>query len=443
MAKPLLIIELDAFNDELLNQAVNEHQLPYLNEILSFKRSIYQTNDRYNSGLLEPWVQWQSIYTGLASKNHHTKLNNEYPVVKNFIDSLNTVNIQVAHFGCHFSLFTKDHKVPSLWQSNHSKNSEENECLLKLSREVSSKIHFVNKNKLKLNLFLAYRKLKKTISKEDYIQLRKTLDLQLKEHGLQDYLLIAHLEKILILKLASAVKKSDADIFLIHLNTLNYLQTHYWGNRNNSIPPIILNYLKELDQYFSKVLENIPNANILLHNGLSQMQSQHDNSLKCRIIDPVKLLIKLRTRFLNAYNNIHHRVHVECVCEAHRDETANRLMQVKVGQSLLFNVYKSEINNKILEFNVCLSKAQLNETDFVLENIKGKISNYINILGPETAKYIPLGTVYTNALTLPDHIPNHSFNRYLLNYLNPEKFDLPPRESNFSFKFDLTDVENI
>src|ERR1700675_2023046 len=72
-AKNVMIIELNEFNVELLSNAAAQVSLPTISKILALPRSSYKTPDRYNSGYLEPWVQWVSIHTGTPSSQHKIK----------------------------------------------------------------------------------------------------------------------------------------------------------------------------------------------------------------------------------------------------------------------------------------------------------------------------------------------------------------------------------
>src|SRR5579872_6420621 len=71
--KNVLIVELNEFNVELLTAACQQHYLPSIAKVLALPSSTYKTPDRYNSGYLEPWVQWVSIHTGQNSRLHHIK----------------------------------------------------------------------------------------------------------------------------------------------------------------------------------------------------------------------------------------------------------------------------------------------------------------------------------------------------------------------------------
>ncbi len=73
----LLIIELNEFNLPLLVEAAQLWQLPTIKRILALPKSSTLSVD--NGRLLEPWVQWVSIHTGLTAAQHGVRDIGEQP----------------------------------------------------------------------------------------------------------------------------------------------------------------------------------------------------------------------------------------------------------------------------------------------------------------------------------------------------------------------------
>ena len=69
----MLLIELNEFNGDLLRSIAKAHQLKHLKEALSWNRAGTWTSDEYETGFLEPWVQWVSVHTGVPSSQHGVK----------------------------------------------------------------------------------------------------------------------------------------------------------------------------------------------------------------------------------------------------------------------------------------------------------------------------------------------------------------------------------
>ena len=69
----MLLIELNEFNSDLLRSVAHAHRLKHVEEVLNWKHARTWTSDEYETGFLEPWVQWVSVHTGVPSSEHGVK----------------------------------------------------------------------------------------------------------------------------------------------------------------------------------------------------------------------------------------------------------------------------------------------------------------------------------------------------------------------------------
>lgn len=67
MKKKLVLIQLNELNFDLVKQYFKSNKLDNLKKI---NKDIIQTSSETEYDLLEPWIQWYSIYTGLKAKQH-------------------------------------------------------------------------------------------------------------------------------------------------------------------------------------------------------------------------------------------------------------------------------------------------------------------------------------------------------------------------------------
>ena len=65
--KKLVLIELNEINFDIVKKYLTKENFPILNEI-SNNLSVTKSEDEYS--LLEPWIQWFTIHTGLSAKEH-------------------------------------------------------------------------------------------------------------------------------------------------------------------------------------------------------------------------------------------------------------------------------------------------------------------------------------------------------------------------------------
>ena len=69
----MLLIELNEFNNDLLLSLAQKRGLKHIQELLSWDHARTWTADEYDTGFLEPWVQWVSVHTGVPSSRHGVK----------------------------------------------------------------------------------------------------------------------------------------------------------------------------------------------------------------------------------------------------------------------------------------------------------------------------------------------------------------------------------
>ena len=67
MKKKLVLIQLNELNFDLIKKYFLSKNLDILKKI---SKNIINTNSETKYELLEPWIQWYSIYTGLRAEKH-------------------------------------------------------------------------------------------------------------------------------------------------------------------------------------------------------------------------------------------------------------------------------------------------------------------------------------------------------------------------------------
>jgi hypothetical protein len=70
MKKRLLVVALNEFNKELLEEVAERYSLPNIKRILDLNVIETHAPDLYESRYLEPWCQWVSIHTGPPAASH-------------------------------------------------------------------------------------------------------------------------------------------------------------------------------------------------------------------------------------------------------------------------------------------------------------------------------------------------------------------------------------
>ena len=69
--KKLLFVELNEINFYALKNYIKEYNLKTFKDL--FKLNYITTKSENTPSLLEPWIQWTSVHTGLRAKSHRVK----------------------------------------------------------------------------------------------------------------------------------------------------------------------------------------------------------------------------------------------------------------------------------------------------------------------------------------------------------------------------------
>ncbi len=87
--KKLLLIQLNEINFELVKKYQNDRQFKFFNNDFFNKLTITSSEEKYE--LLEPWIQWVSVYTGKRAKEHKIF---RLVILKNIVEILYLIQLK-------------------------------------------------------------------------------------------------------------------------------------------------------------------------------------------------------------------------------------------------------------------------------------------------------------------------------------------------------------
>lgn len=429
--KPITIVELNEFNLELVKQALKTNDLPNLKKVFEFKQSSYKTNDRYNSGYLEPWVQWVSIHTGTPSSEHRIKHLGDVPdlTFKPFWEVLSELGVSTGVWGVMNAPRGKSPRnkffFPDPWTFTEKAYPDPLNRFLDLPRYLSK-----NYRNLKKTILIkkGFKLLKGVLSSGIAMQIVKDLFVlrkELKKYGKHHYVYISWFD-VLVTKLFCKLKDTyQPDVNVIFLNSLAHLQHHHWTQGEKEVTPQILHGLKKIDQLFGILFKRYPNDIYIVHNGLSQMNTNHEKPwVLYRQKDPFTCLQQLGLNPTKVEQHMTHDGHAFFESKQARDEACDRLKSIKVLNQPLFKVEKNEHDETKLFYMLVFTDNIEKDTTFELDGEARAFFDLFDEIVTRTGRHIPVGTILSSEIHFPDHIFNHEFNQYIYHYFKPQKFDL-------------------
>ena len=276
----MLLIELNEFNSELLRSVARAHKLRHVQEMLGWNHAKTWTSDEYETGFLEPWVQWVSVHTGVPSSQHG---------VKNLGDVPNLAEDQIwerwSRRGLSsivWGVMNGDRRkaencrifIPDPWTFSESAYPRNFQGLIALPRYLAtnyldfSKLTALRKGSGLLTTLLGSMKV------SDFFDGLRIFRLGIARFGPTNVVFIAFFEYLSAMAFIRAFEQNRPDAAIIFINMLAHVQHHYWKARDGSACPQIEFAATVIDEILGKILSRckrmVGGGHVAVMNALSQ-----------------------------------------------------------------------------------------------------------------------------------------------------------------------------
>lgn len=440
MSKPVLILELNEFNVELLTSAIRTYDLPFLSKILKMPRADYKMPDKYDSGFLEPWVQWVSVHSGLPSCLHQIKHLGDVPdlAFEQCWETLSHHGISTGIWGVMNGARRNTKQttffLPDPWTFSENAYPNELNNLLDLPRYISknyqslSKLALLGKG-LKLLKFILTSGAAFNIMKETLALLKHII-----RHGKKHFVFISCFDYISTLLFAEYKKKYQPQCSILFLNSLAHLQHHHWNEGPQTVTPEILFGLKYIDKIIGYLLQQFPQDAIVMHNGLSQMNTNHEKPwVLYRQKNPIMMLKDLGVPITHVEQHMTHDGHLFFASSTDCESAFEKLKKTTIKGQALFHVERNTCDNRKLFLMLNFTDALEDKSvTFTYDGKKFPFFDHFDEIVTRTGRHIPMGTIYSDSIEFKGIVHNYDFNQYLFHYLLPMHFPYPSPKQEIS-----------
>jgi hypothetical protein len=439
--KNVLIVELNEFNYDLITSTLKQVDLPAIAKVFNFPQASYKTQDRYNSGFLEPWVQWVSVHTGVPSVVHGIKHLGDVPHlnVEQCWETLSRHGITTGVWGAmngekrraeNALFFLPDPWTFSEWGTPSDLNN-----LLRLPRYLAKNYQNLKYSRIaveavKLLNFILRSGVAIKIFKEAFNLLKP-----LKQFGFKHFIFISCFDYVSTLLFIQYKKKYQPRCSYLFLNSLAHIQHHHWREGTDVATPEIIAGLKNIDRLLTQLFKAFPDDAIVVHNALSQMNTNHEKPwVLYRQKDPATFLKALNIPALKVEQHMTHDGHVFFSNEQQRDFAYESLHNAIIEDKPLFHVEKNASDPcklfYMLKFTDELSPQSA--VTFRFNNKNYNFFEHFDRIVTRTGRHIPMGKVFSDTIPFPDHMQNHEFNKHIFHYLLPERYTLVSKQEKTS-----------
>ena len=420
MKRKLLIIELNEFNVELLENYADKFGLKNIRRLLKMPRNNTSCDELKEHHGLDPWVQWVSIHTGKPLRTHGIVRNNDVENLKykQFWEILSEKGISSGIWGamnakrnksnlCHFFL-------PDPWNYSEKAYPKNLDNFLYLPRYYSrnytnfSKIKII-RGLLKLLKFFIYPPLILRLTKNFYKIFRFIIT-----DGFNNNNLFVLFDLILSEVFIYYKKIFKPDVSIIFMNSLAHFQHHYWDpDKLNQKGKICL---ENIDFILGKLLREIDKKEpLIIFNGMSQKNVKNEGYCIYKLKNAKKFLNDLNIKFIDIEESMTNDGKIKFHCIEDLKKAKNTIDNIFIkNKKIFFTENISSKRNFTLFWQLDFYEKILEDCYFSVFNKNFMFYKYFILLAERSGSHIPEGEIIHRHFNLPKKIDNNQFFDYIL-----------------------------
>jgi hypothetical protein len=419
----MLVIELNEFNVGLLQNLARTLGLAHLQRVLTWNHASTWTADIYDSGFLEPWVQWVSVHTGVPSSQHG---------VKNLGDVPKLAEDQI------WERWSKQHLSSVVWGVMNGTRRRADSCLTFIPdpwtfsedaypanlQGLIALPRYLAKNYLDFSKATTARKgydLVRTLIRatkgSDFVDGLKIFWRGFRQFGPTNAVFIVFFEYLSAMAFIRTVEDSRPDAAIVFINMLAHVQHHYWKSGDGSDCPQIAFAATAADEIIGKMLARcggVGGGRIALMNALSQT---------CTIDDPPWILYRPNNHAgLIAFLGVKAaRVEPLMTYDAHvffdnADDArsgAAILEAARIDGKPLFFVEPDQHDPLKLFYRVAMTDPISPDAEFIYRNNAAHFADHFTAIVQRTGKHNQNGDLFANFEIGRASLANHEISAWL------------------------------
>jgi len=424
----LFLLELNEFNIELLQKAVERLPVHNIRRLLSFHRTKTHTGDQYESDFLEPWVQWVSVHTGIPSSVHQIKHLGDVPglQVKQLWEKLSEQGVTSGVWGAMNASLASSRDslffLPDPWSASETAFPEELNALLNPLRLISK--NYTNRSNSSIfrqlqGLFALFAKngLGGCFAKQIPLLLKNALLFR----GAH-FVFISALDYLSANLFLKYKERYNPDFSLLFLNSIAHLQHHHWhGHELQPGTPLAYGFTV-IDQILGKIFSHLgPDELFVVTNALSQKNTNEEKPwILYRQKDQNQFLRAIGIRDVTVEAHMTHDAHLFFSSKEAALEAKRLLESAHINGENLFLVesYPEEPNK--LFYKILFTDSVSPNAIFTVGDQSFRFFELFQLIVTRTGKHIPTGDLLCNQPIFSETIENHEIFDQILSFYQPK-----------------------
>ncbi|MGH0028193.1 MAG: hypothetical protein ACQGVC_00250 [Myxococcota bacterium] len=419
-------VQLNEFNAELARALAERHDLPHLRRVLALPASRLSTDDREETGFLEPWAQWVSVHTGSASSVHGIKhlgdvdklarpqvweRLSEAGVSSGAWGVMNATRGGAAH--CRFFL-------PDPWTFSEPGYPAELEELLALPRYAARNYLKLSKRRaLRLALRLLRVVVASGIAPRLVAELPRLLG-ALARFGAKHFVFISFFDYASTLLFLRYKRRFDPQLSILFMNSVAHAQHHHWtAGATGSTPQLEFAY-RYADRCLGLVEDALaPDEALLVMNGLTQTNTNHEEPwILYRPYDPERFLAALGVDFERNEQLMTHDSHLFLASPDAREAAFQTLKSACVDGDPLFFVEPDPEDACRLFYRVEFTREVGDGSHIEAGGVRLATLEWLCPVVVRTGRHVPRADAFRRGIALPDELPSTAVASHVLAYFD-------------------------
>ena len=423
--RKLILIQLNEINFDVIKLYSDKYNFKFFNKKNLDSLIITTSEKEYH--LLEPWIQWVSVYTGLSAKEHKifrlgdNQKNSLIQIFENIEDNNLKVGA-ICPMNAKNDLRKTKYFIPDPWSSSKPDNNYLNKLIFS---KISKLVNNNSENSVSIIdlffLLLIFLKFFRFNNLKSLLRIIFALKKKWNKALMLDYILNnIHL---------SYIYKYKPNFSSVFFNAGAHIQHHYFfsskllKNQNLKNPTWYINQeedpILDMIKFYDDILIDYYNNNsydILIATGLSQVPydrekyyyrlKKHERFLKILNIDFKNVLPRMTRDFLIEFNN--------------QEDLKKCLIRLeKINKLNNKNIFNYDIRKDTIFVTLSISEKISRDTELILDNNKKiNIYNEVSFIALKNGMHCEKGYILSKG-DISHHIQSN--NRHVKNINNSIK----------------------
>ncbi len=399
--KKIIFIELNELNFDLVEQYFLKFPNKF-NNLKKVSRELIYTNSENEYHLLEPWIQWVTVHTGLSAKEHNVFRLGDFinSNKKQYFEEIENLGFKVGMISSMNSinrLKNAAYFIPDPWTETKSDGSFSSELISKI---LKSTVNSNAQNKIGFkNYFLIIFILLKFLRFKNLGFYFKYFYRSLKHKWYRPLFLDLLLNDIHF----NFLKKKDVNFSTIFFNAAAHIQHHYFFNslaNKNSFKNPEIKVKKNSDPFeeclnlYEKILEDYvgnDDFRIILATGLTQLPSK-ELEYYYRLNNHDLFFRNIGLKFKKIYPRMSRDFLVEFHNDKDRDEFFNKIFDLKLNKQIFFGTIDKR--DKSLFISLTYDKEILRKDYLIFNNKEINIFKLVSFVSLKNGIHNQKGFLY-------------------------------------------------